>query len=131
RDTGHQSGHARHVAVVFTRLVGGTKDEVIETLAKSGVATRQGRDDVGRQIVRAHRREGALEAANRRAYGVQQKSVAERAYGSVVNSGRSSGDGREGRAVELLHLGSRCAARRRGGRHVRDGDFGELAERLA
>ena len=77
RQPGQQQRHAGDVAIVFARLVGAAKDDVVDRLpVDAGVSAHQGLEGSGREIVGAHRRQGAAEPADRRANVVADEDFA-------------------------------------------------------
>jgi hypothetical protein len=71
-EAGQQRRHPRHVAVVLTRLVGGTEVDVGDALGVDAAALDHGGDRVSGHVVRAHAREGAAVGAHRRSHRVDQ-----------------------------------------------------------
>ncbi len=66
-----QGGHARHVSVVFARLVGAAQVGVVERgPVQPGMALNQFTNGMGRQIVGADRAKAAPKAANGGSYAV-------------------------------------------------------------
>ncbi len=100
---GEEERHPRHVAVVLARLVGAAEDDVLDDRRVDPGPVDERPDDEGREVVRADRGERAAVPPDRRADGVDDPGIAERA-GQVARH-----------AAE-----SRPLAGRGGTRHVRD-----------
>ncbi|MNI02213.1 hypothetical protein D3C73_550790 [compost metagenome] len=76
RQAGQKGGHARDVAVVLTRLIGRAQDHVVERRrVQPRIARQQRPQRQGRQIVGAHRGQGAAVAADGGADRVADESV--------------------------------------------------------
>ena len=63
RHPGQQRGHASHVAVVLTGLVGGAQDDVVHGAGVDAGPIQQSEDDVRRQVVGSDRGQGPAVAA--------------------------------------------------------------------
>ncbi len=76
RQSGQQGGHARHVAVVFTGLVGTTHDHFFDRFGvELGGLGQYCFEDPGGQVVGAHTGQGAAKTADGRALGVADEYV--------------------------------------------------------
>ena len=76
RQPGEQRGHPADIAVLLARSVGVAQDHVVDLCGIDfGVAREQLGDRCGGEVVGAHAREAAAEAAERGAYGVEEVGV--------------------------------------------------------
>ena len=75
--SGQQQRHAGHVAVVLAGLVGAAEDHVVDEAGSMPARSTTARSDGRGEVVRAHARERAAVAPDRRAHGVDDPGLAE------------------------------------------------------